>query len=146
MSDFLLAQLARVSYMCCMMNLACAEPDKGWGQWPCEGLVPSSRSCVSGGTAAARRARPGPGAACKGSNVADRILRSYGGQRFCWSEMKEIKNARKKCSSSAAASQTTNLAAVSLDFRRNCLSGPGPVDVLVGVNGDPFIALGSKHG
>jgi hypothetical protein len=135
-----------------VMNLACAEPDKGWGQRPCEGIAPSICSCVSGRTVAARRARPGPGAAWKGSNVADRIAHlhwrksSYGGQRCCWSGPRSSSNARRQSSLPATASQTTVSAAISLDHRRYHLAGLGPVDVLVGVSDDPFTALRVKDG
>lgn len=128
------------------MTLVCAQPDKGWGQRPCEGKLPSISTCVSGWTVAARRARPGPGAAWKGSNVADRIPRSNGGQRFCWPEPRSSYNARQGSSLPAAASQTSIMVAVSMDNRRNNLPALGPFDVLVGVTDDPFTALGLQNG
>ena len=129
------------------MNLAYAEPDKGWGQRPCEGVEPSISTCVSEyWTVAARRALPGPGAAWKGSNVADRIPRSYGGQRLCWPEQRIFQHANEESSSPAAASQTTIPTPLHYAYRRHHLSGLGPVDVLVGVTDDPFIALGSEDG
>jgi hypothetical protein len=59
-----------------VMNLACAEPDKGWGQRPCEGIAPSICSCVWRRAAPARdRARHG-----RGQTSLIALLTSIGGK------------------------------------------------------------------
>ena len=128
------------------MIFAYAEPDKSWGQRPCEGFVPSTHTCVSGGTVAVRRTHSGLGAAWKGSNVADRYPRSYGGQHFRWSELRRLRYAILKRSSPATASEAAIKATVSLDSCRVCHAGSGPVHVLVDVTDAPFSALGKSHG
>jgi hypothetical protein len=143
---FYLMRVEPITILLLVMILACAEPDKGWGRRPCEGEMPSISTCVSGWAVAARRAHPGPGAAWKGSNVADRIPRSNGGQRCCWPEPRRSSNARKERSSPAAASRATISTTVHLDCRRSHLSGLGPGVVLVGVTDDPFTALGREDG
>lgn len=95
---------------------------------------------------AARRTHPGLGAAWKGSNVADRHPRSYGGQHFRWSEQRKLGNAKSKGSSPATASEAPIYATVSLDTSRGHHEVLGPVDVLVGVTDAPFTALGGSHG
>lgn len=132
------------------MNLAHAQSDKTWGRWPCEGLVPSSHTCVSGrGVATRDRTQPGLGAACKGSNAADRNPCSYGGQHFRWPEQRRLNYVRERCSAPAAASQATFEVAVFI----HCCSGTLPTLELdhgtLGMNfrtfevsgGDPFTAL-----
>lgn len=126
-----------------VMNLACAEPDRDWGQRPCEGLGPSTLTCVWAGLVAARRTHPGMGAAWKGSNVADRNPQSYGGQS--WPDMRSSKNARRKSSSPAAASEKSIAAAVHLDRRCVCHAGLRPADVLVGMIDVPFTAPEEAH-
>lgn len=123
-----------------VMNLANAEPDLSWGQWPCEGMLPSTLTLVSAGSVAARRTHPGLGAAPKGSNVADRNPRSYGGQGKPWPEPRRNYDARQACSSPAAASKTTILAPVPVGTDRRRHAGHRPIDVMVGVIDDPFIA------
>ncbi len=145
-SDILLMKLQFISYVRHVMIFAYAEPDKGWGQRPCEGFAPSTHTCVSDGTVAARRTHPGLGAAWKGSNVADRHPRSYGGQHFRWSEQRRLQNARRNRSSPATASEAPIEATVSLDAGRWHHAGLGSADVLVGVNDVPFAALGNSHG
>lgn len=132
-----------------VMNLAHAEPDANWGQWPCEGQEPSTHTCVSGWGLAAGRTHPGLGAACKGSNAADLEPHSYGGQRFCWSELRTETHVQEASSAPAAASQATFEAAISLyrypDRAPNCgldLETLGVnLSVLGASGGDPFTAL-----
>jgi len=133
------------------MNLSYAEPDESWGQRPCEGLVPSSHTCVSARGLAARRTPPGLGAACKGSNVADQHPHSYGSQ--FWLESRSKRHAKERRSAPAAASQETFKAAVHLDRRHHYCSlvehGLGLWGVISKVlqvgGGDPFTALGLSH-
>lgn len=132
-----------------VMNLAYAEPDANWGQRPCEGLVPSTHTCVSGRGLAARRTHPGLGAACKGSNAADLEPRSYGGQRLCWSELRTYPYVQEKSSAPAAASQATFETAICLyrnpdraphlEFDLETLAvNPSAIEAS---GGDPFTAL-----
>lgn len=135
-----------------VMNLAYAEPDKTWGQRPCEGLEPSSHTCVSGTGVAARRTHPGLGAACKGSNAADRYPLSYGGQFR--PELRSSKHVQERRSEPAAASQETF--EVAAPFFRHCdpvspLESPHRVlgvklVLFAGSGGDPFTAHGYNHG
>lgn len=134
-----------------VMNLSYAESDESWGQRPCEGLVPSSHTCVSARGLAARRTPPGLGAACKGSNAADQHPHSYGGQ--FWPEWRSKRHAKERRSAPAAASKETFKKAVHLDRRdHHCslaehglgLSGVIPEVLQVG-GGDPFTALGCPH-
>ncbi len=124
------------------MNLAVAEPDKAWGHWPCEGNAPSNLTLVSAGSMATRRTHPGLGAASKGSNVADRTPRSYGGQGKSWPEQRREIYARQLCSSPATASKAPILATVPLGIDRHHHADHRSVDVLVGVIDVPFIARG----
>ncbi len=135
------------------MNLAFAEPDENWGQRPCEGLVPSSHTCVSARGLAARRTPPGLGAACKGSNAADLDPRSYGGQYFCWPEQENPNYVQERCSAPAAALQATFEMAVCLYRHRDRFPTLGLGHRVLGVNpralgvsgGDPFTAQGLAH-
>ena len=146
-SDIVLAPYRIVQYGCIVMIFAYAEPDKDWGHWPCEGLTPSTHTCVSDGSVAARRTHPGLGAAWKGSNVADRHPRSYGGQHFRWPEQRRLNYAKQERSSPATASEAPIESSISLDIGR----GHHAVlihayDVLVGVKDAPFTALWKFHG
>lgn len=130
------------------MNLAYTEPDANWGQRPCEGQVPSTHTCVSGWGLAARRTHPGLGAACKGSNAADLEPHSYGGQCFCWSELRDYSYVQEKCSAPAAASQATFEVATYLRRDRDPVPDVELDRETLGVNpsgfgmsgGDPFTA------
>lgn len=124
-----------------VMKFSFAEPDKGWGQRPCEGFLSSTQTCVSDGTVAERRTHPGLGAAWKGSNVADRFPRSNGGQHHRWSERRRIQDEKIDISSPATASEAAILAAVSMDTRRQHFSDPGSDDVWERVTDAPFLAL-----
>lgn len=134
-----------------VMNLSYAEPDESWGQRPCEGLVPSSLTCVSARGLAARRTHPGLGAACKGSNAADLLPHSYGGH--FGPELRSKSHAKERCSAPAAASQETFKTAVHLDRSgHNCSlaeHGLGLLGMIPGVlwvgGGDPFTAQGLHH-
>ena len=146
---FYLTQPNTSAYGETVMNLAYAEPDANWGQRPCEGLVPSTHTCVSGRGLAARRTHPGVGAACRGSNAADLEPRSYGGQRFCWSELRTYPYVQEKSSAPAAASQATFETAICL-FRNPEWAPHLGLDLeTLGVKpsaieasgGDPFTAL-----
>ena len=135
------------------MNLAYAQPDKTWGQRPCEGLVPSPHTCVSGRGLAARRTHPGLGAACKGSNAADRDPCSYGGQRCCWPEQRNYHHVQERRSAPAAAPQATFEVAASLYRHRDPVSYLELGHAVLGVNpkafngsgGDPFTAQGTGN-
>ena len=135
------------------MNLAHARTDKTWGQRPCEGFVPSVHTCVSGRGLAARRTHPGLGAACKGSNAADRDPRSYGGQCFFWPEQRELYHVQERRSAPAAAPQATFEMAVCVHRHRDLLPGLGLGHTFLGVvpgafvgsGGDPFTAQESCH-
>ena len=103
---------------------------------------------------AARRTQPGLGAACKGSNAADRDPRPYGGQRFCWSELRRLNYVQEGCSAPAAASQATFEAAVSFYRRRDPISSLELGHAALGLSsravqgsgGDPFTAQGFGDG
>lgn len=133
------------------MNLSYAEPDESWGQRPCEGLAPSSHTCVSARGLAARRTPPGLGAACKGSNAADQHPHSYGGQY--WPESRSKRHAKERRSAPAAAPKETFEMAVRLDRSSHYCSpiehGLGLLGVIPEVSrvggGDPFTALGYPH-
>lgn len=133
------------------MNLAFAEPDTNWGQRPCEGLAPSPHICATEGTAA-RRTHPGLGAACKGSNAADLEPHSYGGQCYCWSELRDYHYVQAESSAPAAAPQGTFEVAIRLHRVLDpapCLGlGHEPVGVISHAfgssGGDPFTALWVK--
>ena len=136
-----------------VMNLAYEEPDKTWGQRPCEGLEPSSHTCVSARGLAARRTPPGLGAACKGSNAADLDPRSYGGQCFCWPEQRKLHHVQERSSAPAAAPQATFEMAISLHRHRDFVPTLGLDRGVLGVNlealgvsgGDPFTAQGVNN-
>lgn len=146
---FYLTRLITSAYDEAVMNLAYTEPDANWGQRPCEGLVPSTHTCVSGWGLAARRTHPGLGAACKGSNAADLEPHSYGGQRSCWSELRTSPYVQEKCSAPAAASQATFEVAIRLYRNPDRAPYLGLDQETLGVNpsaikasgGDPFTAL-----
>lgn len=147
---FNLIWLSKIAIPFPVMNLAYAQPDKTWGQRPCEGSVSSLHIRVSGRGLAARRTHPGLGAACKGSNAADRDPRSYGGQCFCWPEQRSYHHVQERRSAPAAAPQATFEATVSLHRRRDHVSSVELGHAVLGVNpgafngsgGDPFTAQG----
>lgn len=120
------------------MIISCAEPDKGWGRRPCEGFAPSNSIFVSCGLVVACRTHPGLDAAWRGSNVADRFPRSYGGQHFRWSEQRKELYEKYKISSPATASEAPVSATVSLDARRQRHADSGSADVLDGVTDAPL--------
>ena len=134
-----------------VMNLAHAEPDETWGQRPCEGFEPSNLTCVSACGVAAGRTHPGLGAACKGSNAADLLPESYGGQlRPGYRKLSHEQQGR---SEPAAASQEVfemavylyryrkSVPTLELAFGRwGVISSP-----LRGGGGDPFTALKLCH-
>lgn len=141
----MLAQKADI--LTSVMNLAYAEPDETWGQRPCEGSEPSNLTCVSACGVAAGRTHPGLGAACKGSNAADLLPESYGGQ--IRPGYRRLSHEQQKRSEPAAASQEAFEVAVPIYRHRE----PVPYMELVhgrwGVisspwkvgGGDPFTAL-----
>lgn len=121
------------------MKLAQAEPVYNWDNLSCEGIVPSSHTCVSTGEASCPT-HPGLGAACWRSNVAERNLLSYGGQQIRWLEQRRHYNEQETASSSAAAPKKALKKALDLHDHRFCGKGSKLSFLILGMIGDLQIA------